>query len=104
MNGEETVTLLRQSGGGFDAYGDPIPATTTRIDVPGCMVAPVSATESTDRGREGVVIGWTVYAPAGTVAYHTDRVEIRGVACAIESNPGDWGAAGVVINAALGQG
>lgn len=104
MNGEETVTLLRETGGGFDAYGDPIAVIATRIDVTGCMVAPATSTEPSTRGREGVVIGWTVYAPTGTVAYHTDRVEIRGVSCAIESNPADWGTGGVVINAALGQG
>lgn len=104
MTGEETITLLRETGGGYDKYGDPIPVIPARIPVPGCQVAPVVSTEPSDRGREGVVIGWTVYAPAGTVAYYTDKAEIRGVPCAIEGTPGDWGSGGVVINAALGVG
>lgn len=104
MNGEETVTLLRTAGGGFDAYGDPVAGTVVEYAVAGCMVAPVTSTEPSDRGREGVVIGWTVYAPAGTVALHADRIRIRGVSCAVEGVSGDWGSGGVVINAALGVG
>lgn len=104
MNGEETVTLLRETGGGFDAYGDPISATTVRTDVTGCMVAPRPSTEPDARGREGVVIGWTVYAPAGTAALYTDNIEIRGVSCPVVGGIGDWGTGGVVINAALGVG
>jgi len=104
MNGEETVTILRDSPGGFDAYGDPVASTTARTDITGCLVAPTSSTEPSDRGREGVVIGWTVYAPTGTDARHTDRIEVRGVACLIEGEVGDWGTKGIVINATRGEG
>ena len=97
----ETVTILRDSPGGIDQYGDPISSTTARIDVPLCLVAPNGSTETTERGRSGVSTGWTVYAPSGTDARYTDRIEIRTVACRIDGEVGDWLASpgGVVINA-----
>ena len=98
----ETVTLLRDTPGGFDAYGDPIASTTARIDVPQCLVAPNGSTESTARGRAGVSTGWTVFAPVGTDALYTDGVEVRGVTCRIDGEVADWPGAdwqGVVINA-----
>jgi hypothetical protein len=102
--GKETVTLLRDSPGGFDPYGDPITSTTTRTDTPGCLVAPTVSTEPTARGREGVVTGWTVYAVPGTDALFTDRVEIRGVVCRITGEVGDWQGHVVVINAIRAEG
>jgi hypothetical protein len=99
ISGTETVTLLRESPGGFDAYGDPITSTTTRIDVDDCLVAPRTSTEPTERGREGVVTGWQVIAPDGTSALYTDGIEIRGVTCRIEGEVGNWPPMGVVINA-----
>ena len=101
MFGRETVTILRDSPGGTDAYGDPIPSTTARTDVPLCLVAPNNSSESTDRGRSGVVTGWAVYAPTGTDALFTDRIEVRGIACRIEGEVAEWPGSpgGVVINA-----
>jgi len=99
MIGTETVTILRPSAPGTDPYGDPLPSTTTRIDVPDCLVAPRTSTEPTERGREGIVIGWQIIAPAGTDARYTDGIEIRGVTCKVEGEIADWGPPGVVINA-----
>lgn len=98
-----TVTVLRGSAPGTDSYGDPLPSTVTRTDVEGCDVAPRYSSESTERGRAGVIVGWTVYAPAGADVRFTDRMELPGVTmlnpegetvpapCAIEGEPGNWG-------------
>jgi len=96
---EETVTLLRPSASGSDAYGDPVVATVTRIDITGCDVAPRMSAEPTERGREGVVTGWDVYAPAGATVLFTDGIEIRGITCRILGEIADWGTPGVVISA-----
>jgi len=102
----ETVTILRDSPGGVDVYGDPVTSTTARIDVEQCLVAPNGSTESTARGSAGVSTGWTVFAPVGTDARYTDRIEIRAVTCRIDGEvadwPGDFG--GVVINAVRAMG
>lgn len=101
---QETVVLVRAVPGGTDPYGDPIPSTTTRLDIKRCLVVPNQSVEPTDRGRSGVVTGWTVYAPTGTDARFTDQVEVRGVLCEVDGEVGDWRAdplapTSVVINA-----
>lgn len=100
----ETVTLIREFAG-FDKYGDPIPATPTEITLADVKVAPRAQGfgggfgESLDRGNEGVIIGWDLYAPAGTVSYYTDKVRVRGVVCRVEGEIADW-PSGVVIKCA----
>lgn len=87
----ETVTIVRDVTGVTDAYGDPIPATTARIDIPLCGVAPRMSSEPTERGRQGVIVGWSVYLPAGAPAVlHADILEVRGEECAVEGVPADW--------------
>ena len=93
----ETVTLIRESPGGTDDYGDPIASTPVEMDVANVKVAPRPSTEPTVRGDEGVVIGWALYAPPGTIAYYTDKVRVRGVVCRVEGEIADW-PMGVVIN------
>jgi len=105
--GKETVTLLRDSPGGFDSYGDPIPSTTARIDVPRCLISPTVSTEPVIRGRYGVITGWTIHAPAGTDARFTDLVEIPRegtIICRIDGEVGDWQGHVVVINAVRAAG
>jgi len=99
----ETVTLLRDSPGGTNAYGDPIESTTARIDHPLCLVAPSGSTEATDRGSEGVYTRWTVYDPTPG-ALHTDGIEIGGIVCRIDGEIGDWGTGKYVINASRAVG
>ena len=86
----ETVTIVRATPGGTDAYGDPIPGTVTRIDVPGCAVAPRLSTEPTERGRQGVIVGLTIYPPADSGFRFTDQVEVRGVLFDIEGEVAEW--------------
>lgn len=86
----KVVTLLRDSTPGVDSYGDPTPGTTERIDVPGCGVAPRYSTEPTVRGRQGVIVGLSVYAPPGADIRFTDGAEIDGVVYVIDGQPGAW--------------
>lgn len=98
----ETVTIVRATPGTMDAYGDPIPGTVARIDVPGTAVAPRMSTEPTERGRQGVIVGWTIYPPANSGFRFTDQVELPGVTmlnadgeivpapCEIEGEPAEW--------------
>lgn len=66
-------------GGGFDAYGDPLPPTSTHV-VEGCGWAPrtqgagPSSGSVDERGRQGAVEGLTLYGPFGADLTHTDRV------------------------------
>lgn len=84
------VTVRRGSPGGFNAYGDPVSGSTTDTVVAGCAVAPRYSTEPTERGRQGVVVGLTVYAPAGTDIVSTDRILIAGVEYTIDGQPAEW--------------
>ncbi|MFJ3289991.1 hypothetical protein ACIPMW_32485 [Streptomyces sp. NPDC086669] len=49
---------------------------------------------SQQQDRDTVIVGWTVYAPAGHERMPlrtTDKARIRGVTCEITGEPGDWG-------------
>ena len=85
-----TVTILRAAPGGFDAYGDPIVSVTERTDIDGCGVAPRYSTEPTERGRQGVIIGLSVYAPSGSDIVSTDRLEIDGLTYVVDGEPAEW--------------
>jgi hypothetical protein len=86
----QAVTIVRSTPGGFDAYGDPIPGTETRTVVAGCAVAPRLSTEPTERGRQGVVVGFTVYLPPRSGVTYPDQLEIGGVLYSIVGEPGQW--------------
>lgn len=85
-----TITVLRDSPGGFDEYGDPITSTTTRTDIAGCAVAPRKSSEPQVLGRNGVVIDFTVFVPAGSDILFTDRIEIAGLVYNIDGIPAEW--------------
>lgn len=88
----ETVTIIRGTPGGFDAYGDPVAGTETRTDVvTKAPLAFVSSTENEARGRAGgVLTGAKVYLPEGTDIRSTDHVEARGLVYAVDGDVGDW--------------
>lgn len=91
----ETVTILHVDPAGYDEYGDPNTSTQTETTVDGCAVAPrfsdvAGFIETDQRGRAGVVIGYTVYAPPGTVVKRTDRMRVRGVEYDVDGEPGVW--------------
>jgi hypothetical protein len=87
----ESVWLL--PGATRDANGDWIEPAPGPVEVTGCAVAPrVNAdTDDTDtRGRQGIVVGLTLYAPPGTALTATSRVQVRGETYEVEGLPGDW--------------
>lgn len=86
----ESVVIVRNSGGGVDAYGDPITGTETSTTLAGCLVADAGSFEPTERSRVGAVSDYVVYAPIGADVLHTDLIEIRGARCTITGVPEDW--------------
>lgn len=86
----ERVTRLRATleddryGGENKNWSDP-----DELNIDGCAIAPRPQGEVTD-GREGVIIGWTVYAPAGSDIEPTDRLRIRDVDHEVDGDPGEW--------------
>lgn len=85
-----TITRVRTTPGGHDQYGDPIPAVTTRTVLDRCTVAPRSSSELAGRGRQGVIVGLSLYGPPGTDLVYTDQVDVDGTVYAIEGEPGRW--------------
>lgn len=73
-----TITILRDTPGGFDEYGDPITSSTSRTDIAGCAIAPRYSNEPDTLGRNGVIVGLTIFAPYGSDILFTDRIEING--------------------------
>ena len=85
----ENASVIRVRPGGLDRYGDPV-GSPSRTTLPGCAVAPRTSSDVTDRGRQGVIVGMTLYAPHGTDLLHTDQVEVDGVLHDIDGEPGSW--------------
>ena len=84
-----TITILRAFEG-LDDFNNPIAGPTPPTVVEGCAVAPRMSTEPTIRGRHGVIVGLTLYAPPGTVILPTDRITIGGNDYQVEGEPGVW--------------
>lgn len=84
------IVRVRATPGGVDAYGDPIPGTEDRTDIPDAFTAPRESSELTDRGRVGVIVGLTLFAPYSFDLTYDDRVEVDGVLYEIEGEPGRW--------------
>lgn len=92
----ETVRILRTGASpGRDNRGQPLPGPDESFDLHGCVVTPRAEAPQVggdqQQARDTVMIGWTVYAPAGVPLRTTDRARIRGVVCDITGEPGDWG-------------
>ena len=85
-----TITVVRSSPGGVDQYGDPISGTTTTTVIEGCAVAPRYSTEPSERGRNGVVVGLSVYAPTGSDILFSDTIIVDSVDYRIEGQPASW--------------
>jgi hypothetical protein len=89
----ETVTRLRGTEG-TDAYGTPSIswASPAELDIPNTIVAPRMAAgdELARHGRQGVIVGLTIYPPSGSDIGYRDRVRVRGAVYEVEGEPGDW--------------
>lgn len=84
------ATVVRIRPPGRDEYGDPLSADSEEDDIPDCVVSPRLSTEVTAPGRQGVVVGLTLYAPYGTDLVHTDQVKVDGVLYELDGEPGPW--------------
>lgn len=93
--GETVVRLRRGPSPGRDPRGQPIPGPLLEKPVKGCVVTPRQSTPQVggddQQARDTVIVGWTVYAPAGSDWRTTDQVRVRGEVCEITGEPGDWG-------------
>ena len=87
----ETVTRLRAPLVA-DRYGNLVPDwdNPDRLDIPDCGVAPRTSDEETEQGRQGVIVGITVYAPPGTDILPSDRMEVRGEVWEVVGEVADW--------------
>lgn len=94
----DTVTILTAV-----AVLDPYSGEPTRLDwtaptgvqVVGVGIAPRSSTEPNQDARTAVIVGLTVYLPAGTVVSASDRVRIdtgyyAGRTFMVDGEPGAW--------------
>lgn len=88
--GGETVTVQRGTVTSGRRNDTAIDWTNPTVHtVAGCLIAPRSTSENLD-GRQGVIVGVTVYMPTGTDVLATDRLVIRGKPYEIDGEPGDW--------------
>jgi hypothetical protein len=87
----ETVTRLRATTS-TGRYGDPDRdwANPAELAITGCVVAPRDPQEDRENGREAVIVGFNVYAPAGTSVLATDRLRVRGQDQIVDGETGVW--------------
>lgn len=94
MRGNATVFRLRRIPGGVNPHGDQVDSTVERFELLGCAVAPVVGgrfdPEIQERGRTGVVVRQTLFAPLGTDLRYTDELEVDGVVWQVDGVPGPW--------------
>lgn len=86
----QTIKVKRHQEGSSDAHGNPVESWASPISVGVYSIAPASSTEPSEAGREAVVTGLTVLAPADTVIDRLDRVEVNGEEFTIEGDVGNW--------------
>ncbi|WP_329520511.1 hypothetical protein [Spirillospora sp. NBC_01491] len=86
----ESITRIRLTPGGRDAYGDPLGDIKDRLDITPCALAPRQSGEQIGDGRYAVTSGMDLYAPAGADILPSDRIEARGVVYEVDGEPGDW--------------
>lgn len=84
------IYRLRRTPGGVDEYGDPIESTVSRMLLEGSFTAPRVSDDITNRGRAGVIVGLTLFAPYNSDLVHTDQIEVDGQVYEIEGEPGRW--------------
>jgi hypothetical protein len=85
-------TVIRQRPGTTtNRYDDTVPdwSDPDLESIDGCALAPELAAEDSDH-RQGVVIGWTLYAPAGADIEPSDRIVARGDTYEVDGEPADW--------------
>jgi hypothetical protein len=85
-----TIVRVRRSPGGRDKYGDPIAGTETRTTMDDWAVAPRQSSDIEGRGRQGVIVGLTLYAPFDADLLRSDLIEVNGDLFEIDGETGPW--------------
>lgn len=83
------MTIIRVRKGGFDEYADRM-AGVSRESLDDAFTAPRVSNDISDRGRAGVIVGLSLFAPYGTDLVHTDQIEVDGVLYEVDGDPGQW--------------
>ena len=84
----ESITQIRQSSSGTDAYGEPI-IVTTEIELAG-IVAARTGSKTVGAAEITVTSGLTVYLPPATDVKVDDIFVIRGERYVLDGEPFDW--------------
>ena len=88
-----TVTLIRRTASGADAYGNDT-FTQTETPISGCVVWPRDGNGSGGNERTNnqdmVIVGYSVLFPPGTPVAPTDQVRYGGVVYEIDGSAGEW--------------
>lgn len=84
------ATVVRIRPPGLDEYGDPVATEPTEVTLTDCSVSPRLSNEVNAPGRQGVIVGLTLYAPYGTDIRHTDRFTVDGVPFEVDGEAGSW--------------
>lgn len=88
--GNATITVVRRALVA-DRYGDDQPTgESTTHEVRGCAVAPRSSQDLTAPGRQGVLIGLSVYAPLSADVVAGDQIIYDGDLFDIDGAIGKW--------------
>ena len=86
-----SVTRLRPVVDGTDRLGDPTYGTPAELVIAGCGLAPRHEAENAENGRQGVPIGWDLYAPHGADIAATDLIRLPdSTVCEIDGMPAVW--------------
>lgn len=102
------IVRVRSTPGDLDPHGGPVESTETRLKLRGAFTAP--RTTSDVPGREGTVVGRTLFAPADADILPTDVIEVDGLPYEIDGEIAEWrnphgsGADGVTVALKRGVG
>lgn len=84
-----TVTRLRPAA--HDAHDNPVDEDPDELELTDCIVAPRSTADIATRGRQGVVVGLTLYVPdVDADIVHTDQVQIGDDVWEVDGEVGRW--------------
>lgn len=92
------VTLIRTTSGGVDEYGDPLPGSPERVELPPALFAPGRTSEPVNPGEKPVIslpsLYWRGEHPRVTAR---DLIEVMGGQYRVEGAP-QWWPSGMVVS------
>lgn len=87
----ETVTRIRATSSGTDAFSKPIPGTPTETDIEGALFAPGGSSEPVEPGRTPIITKPTLYFRMSWPDITADdQIRVRGVVYGVEGDPAEW--------------